>query len=49
MHHCDSKVNNGPAADDPGVVLGAILGEAASLGRDKLMIVASPGVASIGA
>ena len=40
---------NGPAADNPGVVLGAILGEAAGLGRDKLMIVASPGVASIGA
>lgn len=40
---------NSPAADNPGVVLGAIVGEAARLGRDKLMIVASPGVASIGA
>ena len=35
--------------DNPGVVLGAILGSAANQGRDKLTLVASPGVASIGA
>ena len=42
------SVNDAPA-DNPGVLLGTILGEAARLGRDKLMIVASPGAASFGA
>jgi len=36
-------------ADNPGLVLGSILGSAANLGRDKLTLIASPGVASIGA
>jgi glucose-6-phosphate isomerase len=36
-------------ADNPGVVLGAILGSAANQGRDKLTLAASPGVSSIGA
>ena len=38
-----------PARDNPGVVLGAILGAAAGLGRDKLTLVASPGIAALGA
>lgn len=36
-------------AENPGVVLGAILGVLAEHGRDKVTIVASPGIASIGA
>ena len=38
-----------PPVENPGVILGAILGVAASHGRDKLTIIASPGVASLGA
>ncbi|UCC56090.1 MAG: bifunctional transaldolase/phosoglucose isomerase [Gammaproteobacteria bacterium] len=38
-----------PARDNPGVVLGCILGVAARMGRDKLTLVASPGIATIGA
>jgi transaldolase/glucose-6-phosphate isomerase len=38
-----------PARDNPGVVLGAILGAAGNAGRDKITIVASPGIASLGA
>jgi len=37
------------AEQNPGVVLGAILGSAARAGRDKLTIVASPGVYDLGA
>jgi transaldolase/glucose-6-phosphate isomerase len=38
------------AADkNPGVILGAILGVAATQGRDKCTIIASPGVADLGA
>lgn len=36
-------------ADNPGVMLGVVLGSAANLGRDKLTLVASPAIASIGA
>jgi transaldolase/glucose-6-phosphate isomerase len=35
-----------PAADDPGLVLGAILGEAALAGRDKVTFFASPSLRS---
>jgi hypothetical protein len=35
--------------DNPGVVLGCILGAAALAGRDKLTLIASPGMAAIGA
>jgi transaldolase / glucose-6-phosphate isomerase len=35
-----------PAADNPGVVLGTVLGKS---GRDKVTIVASPGIADFGA
>ena len=38
-----------PAAENPGLVLGTILGEAAKLGRDKLTLVASPGIYDLGA
>jgi len=38
-----------PPVENPGIVLGAILGSAARLGRDKLTVIASPGVASLGA
>jgi transaldolase/glucose-6-phosphate isomerase len=37
-----------PAARNPGLVLGAILGQAALAGRDKLTIVADPALASVG-
>src|SRR4029077_18431538 len=38
-----------PVADNPGLVLGAILGTAANNGRDKLTIIASPGISDLGA
>jgi transaldolase/glucose-6-phosphate isomerase len=38
-----------PAAENPGVVLGAIIGTAAKRGRDKLTIIASPAIGSLGA
>jgi transaldolase/glucose-6-phosphate isomerase len=39
-----------PVGENPGVVLGAIMGVAARhFGRDKLTIIASPGIASLGA
>src|SRR5207247_863411 len=39
-----------PAAENPGVVLGTILGVAASqFGRNKMTIVASPGISNLGA
>ena len=38
-----------PPADNPGVVLGTILAEAARQGRNKVTIVASPGIADFGA
>jgi transaldolase / glucose-6-phosphate isomerase len=37
------------ASENPGVVLGAILGVAANHGRDKLTIIASPGIHDLGA
>lgn len=38
-----------PAAGNPGVVLGAILGEAHNSGRDKVTIISSPGIYDLGA
>jgi transaldolase/glucose-6-phosphate isomerase len=38
-----------PPLENPGVLLGAILGAAARLGRDKVTMIASPGVAALGA
>ncbi len=40
---------NEDAASNPGVALGVVIGEAARAGRDKLTIVASPGIAPLGA
>ncbi len=38
-----------PAAESPGVVLGCILGRLALAGRDKVTLICSPGIASLGA
>src|SRR5207249_3018677 len=38
-----------PAADNPGVVLGAILGTLANAGRDKVTMIVSPGIHDLGA
>ncbi len=40
---------NVPPADNPGVVLGTVLGVLGKSGRDKVTIVASPGIADFGA
>ena len=46
VHSCASGV---PPADNPGIVLGTIMGMAAKAGRDKLTIIASPGIGEFGA
>src|SRR5467141_4060070 len=46
VHACGATV---PTADNPGLVLGAILGTLANNGRDKLTIIASPGISDLGA
>jgi transaldolase/glucose-6-phosphate isomerase len=46
VHACGATV---PAAENPGVVLGAILGTLAVNGRDKVTIVSSPGICDLGA
>jgi transaldolase/glucose-6-phosphate isomerase len=38
-----------PGADNPGLVLGAVLGACAARGRDKVTLAASPGVHDLGA
>jgi transaldolase/glucose-6-phosphate isomerase len=43
---CGSDV---PARNNPGVILGAILGAAHNNGRDKVTIIASPGIYDLGA
>jgi transaldolase/glucose-6-phosphate isomerase len=40
---------NVPAQENPGVILGTILGAAGNNGRDKITLVASPGISSMGA
>ncbi|MCA1633654.1 MAG: bifunctional transaldolase/phosoglucose isomerase [Acidobacteria bacterium] len=45
LHACSQVV---PAADNPGARLGAILGECAKAGRDKLTVIADPKIASFG-
>ncbi len=45
VHACASVV---PAADNPGARLGAILGECAKAGRDKLTVSTDPKIASFG-
>ena len=42
---CDENM---PAARNPGLVLGAIMGQAALEGRDKLTIITDPALASVG-
>jgi transaldolase / glucose-6-phosphate isomerase len=46
VHSCHPGV---PAADNPGVVLGTIMGVLARAGRDKVTLVASPGIWDLGA
>jgi transaldolase/glucose-6-phosphate isomerase len=46
VHACASCV---PAEDNPGVVLGTILGVLAKNGRDKVTITTSPGIRDLGA
>jgi transaldolase / glucose-6-phosphate isomerase len=46
VHSCGPNV---PPADNPGVVLGTVLGALGKAGRDKVTIVASPGIADFGA
>jgi transaldolase/glucose-6-phosphate isomerase len=45
VHACASVV---PAADNPGARLGAMMGECARAGRDKLTIIADPQIAALG-
>ncbi|MCC7418510.1 MAG: bifunctional transaldolase/phosoglucose isomerase [Acidobacteria bacterium] len=46
VHSCAASV---PAAENPAVVLGVLLGTLAAAGRDKITFVASPGIADLGA
>jgi transaldolase / glucose-6-phosphate isomerase len=46
VHACSAKQ---PVKDNPGVVLGALLGSLALAGRDKITIIASPGIHDLGA
>jgi transaldolase/glucose-6-phosphate isomerase len=46
VRSCGSSV---PPTDNPGVVLGTILGVLGKSGRDKVTIIASPGIADFGA
>lgn len=46
VHSCAATV---PAADNPGVVLGTILGVLANQGRDKVTLITSPGISDLGA
>jgi transaldolase/glucose-6-phosphate isomerase len=46
VNSCAASV---PPAENPGVVLGTIMGVLARAGRDKVTIVASPGIADLGA
>jgi transaldolase/glucose-6-phosphate isomerase len=46
VHSCAASV---PAGQNPAVLLGAVLGTLAIAGRDKVTLIASPGISSIGA
>jgi transaldolase/glucose-6-phosphate isomerase len=46
VHACGATI---PADQNPGVVLGTVLGVAGTSGRDKVTIVASPGIDDLGA
>jgi transaldolase/glucose-6-phosphate isomerase len=45
----EASLPSAPIEENPGVVLGAILGTAAKSGRDKVTIIASPGISDLGA
>ncbi len=46
VRRCGAEV---PASEHPGAALGAVLGALASQGRDKVTLIASPGIARLGA
>src|SRR5919109_5485893 len=46
LHSCAACV---PPADNPGVVLGTIMGVLANTGRDKVTLITSPGIWDFGA
>ena len=46
VHACGAGV---PASENPGVVLGAVLGVMAQRGQDKVTLITSPGIADFGA
>ncbi len=46
VHACSASV---PAENNPGVLLGAIMGVAAKAGKDKVTIIASPAISDLGA
>jgi transaldolase / glucose-6-phosphate isomerase len=46
IHACAATV---PASENPGVILGAILGTLAKLGRNKVTLITSPGIRDLGA
>src|SRR5499433_826630 len=46
IHACAATV---PATENPGVILGAILGTLANIGRNKVTLVTSPGIRDLGA
>jgi transaldolase/glucose-6-phosphate isomerase len=46
VHACHSCV---PVEENPGVMLGIVLGTLATQGRDKITIITSPGIADLGA
>ena len=52
LEHAQAMVNacseSNPPAENPGILLGAILGTLTKLGRDKITIVTSPAVHSLG-
>jgi len=45
----DACAASAPSEENPGVALGAVLGVLAKAGRDKVTLVASPGIADLGA
>ncbi len=48
-HMVDACAPAVPVEQNPGVMLGIIMGSAAKLGRDKITLIASPGICDLGA
>jgi len=46
VHACQASA---PVEQNPGVMLGLILGTAATMGRDKITLITSPGISDLGA